>query len=119
MNMLWGTAFAETALAATASSSGDLLSMIIMLVFRGIFWGFVSKAVGKHRTRKNPFVWGFFLGLIGLIVVFASDYRVEESKIEKLEKLMVMKENGSITEDEYNELKRQMINDKTESKLFY
>lgn len=42
-----------------------LLAAIIVAVV----WGFVTKTINENKGYSGGFAWGFFLGLIGLIVV--------------------------------------------------
>ena len=38
--------------------------MIVAVIF-----GFVTKAINNSRGREGGFWWGFFLGIIGIIIV--------------------------------------------------
>jgi uncharacterized membrane protein YeaQ/YmgE (transglycosylase-associated protein family) len=49
---------------------------LIFLIF-GVVWGIVASEVSK-RSGGSPvtgFIWGFVLGLIGLLVVFYKAHR--------------------------------------------
>ena len=41
-----------------------IVALIVALVF-----GFVTMTMGKSKGRSGSFWWGFFLGIIGVIVV--------------------------------------------------
>ena len=42
--------------------------LLLLLIF-AIFWGFVARAIASTRGMEGGFWWGFFLGIIGVIVV--------------------------------------------------
>jgi len=42
--------------------------MVVALAV-GLIFGFVTLSMGKSKGRSNSFWWGFFLGIIGVIVV--------------------------------------------------
>lgn len=46
----------------------ELTGIIIALIY-GVVCGFVSKSINNNRGRDGGFWWGFFLGVIGIIVV--------------------------------------------------
>lgn len=53
-----------------ASAGGAALFLILVLV--GVFWVapiFAANAIGKGKGRSQTWLWGFFLGWIGVIVV--------------------------------------------------
>ena len=41
-----------------------MIALVVALVF-----GFVTKSMGESKGRSGSFWWGFFLGIIGIIVV--------------------------------------------------
>ena len=46
----------------------EFTGIIIALIY-GLVCGFVSKSINNNRGRDGGFWWGFFLGVIGIIVV--------------------------------------------------
>ena len=52
------------------------MESVVFLVF-GVVWGVVASQVAKRSggSEVMGFVWGFFLGLIGLGVVFFQAHR--------------------------------------------
>lgn len=42
---------------------------VIVSVIMGCIWGAVTAAINEHKGYDGGFAWGFFLGLIGVIVV--------------------------------------------------
>ena len=92
-----------------------LIIFIISYTFFGIIWGLVTQSIGKSRGHQNCFWWGFFLGLIGLIVVVCLNPKINNQNnlfdnIDALDKLQRLKENGAITEEEFEENKKILLN---------
>ena len=47
---------------------------IVVFVLHGLFWGFiVSVAADKRGHNESFFIWGFFLGWVGLLIVLAKE----------------------------------------------
>lgn len=91
-----------------------LIIFIISYVFFGIIWGLATQSIGKSRGHQNCFWWGFFLGLIGLIVVVCLNPKTINQNnlfdnIDALDKLQRLKENGAITEEEFEENKKMLL----------
>ena len=92
-----------------------LIIFIISYVFFGIIWGLATQSIGKSRGHQNCFWWGFFLGLIGLIVVVCLNPKTNNQNnlfdnIDALDKLQRLKANGAITEEEFEENKKILLN---------
>ena len=43
----------------------------------GVVCGFISKYIGKQKGYQHNFWWGFFLGVIGIIVTALQPYKEE------------------------------------------
>lgn len=96
-----------------------------IILIGALFWGLMSMLVGRPKDIKG-FWYGFFLGLIGFIIVCCMKDRTQkvnttnivdnrnieksENKYETLEKLHSLKENGVLTEEEFNNEKNRLIN---------
>ena len=92
-----------------------LIIFIISYTLFGIIWGFATQSIGKSKGHQNCFWWGFFLGLIGLIVVVCLNPKTINQNnlfdnIDALDKLQRLKENGAITEEEFEENKKILLN---------
>ena len=87
----------------------------------GIIWGFAAKAVvtnkGYEEEGKKYFWLGFFFSFIPLIVAATKQNRNSTTTInrsvgnayEDLEKIAKLKQQGAITEDEFNKLKADCL----------
>ena len=56
-----------------AASYPQQVSFVFIFVFWGLLWGAVCVIIGqkKNLSAGGSFAWGFFLGLIGVIIVAA------------------------------------------------
>ena len=52
----------------------------IIILIVGVLWGALTNHMGNKKNIPNCFWWGFFLGLIGVIVVAASSQRDRNGK---------------------------------------
>ena len=92
-----------------------LIIFIFSYAFFGIIWGLATQSIGKSRGHQNCFWWGFFLGLIGLIVVLCLNPKTNNQNnlfdnIDVLDKLQRLQENGTITKEEFEENKKVLLN---------
>lgn len=98
----------------------------ILIIITGLcIFGGVCQAIvtskGYNREENYGFVWGFFLGLLGLIVCCAKPAKIiqpriikESVQIEKeiqtqLDEIIYLKQQGYITEDEFNQKRKQIL----------
>ena len=42
--------------------------LVILLIVQVVF-GIITKTINNNRGKEGGFLWGFFLGVIGIIVV--------------------------------------------------
>lgn len=47
----------------------------LFIIILGLIWGALTNYMGNKKNIDNCFWWGFFLGLIGVIVVAAKTPR--------------------------------------------
>jgi hypothetical protein len=64
---------------SSSSAGGSAAGTLIVFAF---FWGlpiFLAKRMGDRKSRRAAWVWAFFLGWIGVLVVWALSDRSERS----------------------------------------
>lgn len=78
-------------------------------------FGAVSKNIAAAKGLQNGFQWGWWLGIIGFIVVCATPSKVQSNtssssdKFDNLEKLQKLKESGAITQEEFEKEKEKLL----------
>ena len=77
-------------------------------------FGAVSKILAASKGISGGFQWGWWLGVIGFIVVCAMPSKKDNVEIksniyEDLEKLMKLKESGAITDTEFEVEKQKLL----------
>ncbi|MDE6035743.1 MAG: hypothetical protein K2G36_07535 [Ruminococcus sp.] len=53
----------------TDSINSILLFASFAVIFSAVIWGFVTRTISKNKGYKGGFWWGFWLNIIGVIVV--------------------------------------------------
>lgn len=96
-----------------------MIAGILVFIFCIGLWigfGFLCDYLGKQKGQKNCFWYGFFLGIIGLIIVLCLKDKSGEisnnsssNKYEDLAKLQELKENETITEVEFEIEKQKLL----------
>lgn len=90
-------------------------------LLQGVLFGCITMYISATKGYHGGFWWGFFLSLIGVLVVgfrpSIKENSTEDSEnkpasnyISELEKLAALKERGIITEDEFNKKKLELLN---------
>lgn len=89
------------------------LTLLLILGVQSCTFGIATFYIGKSRGHQNCFWWGFFLGLIGLIVVLCLNDNTTSSNntdnVEALDKLQKLKESGAISDKEFEESKKKIL----------
>ena len=95
------------------------LFVIIFTVGIRIFFGYICKAISKSRGIPGGFWWGFFLGIIGIIVVAVrpNGNNVENterrdntiSTYDELERIKKLLDSGVITQEEFDTIKQRIL----------
>lgn len=97
---------------------GYIFSFACFYIANGVLFGFITDAISESKGYYNGFWWGFFLGLLGLIVVAVrpnqrkpmQDKSVKAANYtQALERLASMRDQGILTEAEFNEKKHEIL----------
>lgn len=98
-----------------ASITIDSVYFLIVMVY-GLLWAYLSRYIGIKKGIYTGYVWGYFLGIIGFIVVCVLKSEDTEpqkesnsNKYEDLERLQKLKESGTITESEFKIEKAKLL----------
>lgn len=90
--------------------------IIIMISFAiCVIMGCVTERMNRQKGYKNGFAWGFWLNIIGIIVIACRPFNNMKGKIEnstKADEIIKYKgllESGAITQEEYEKLKKQIL----------
>ena len=95
-----------------------IIIAVCVFLAQAFIFGFITRAIARSKGYDGGFWWGFFLGLIGLIVVAVrpSMTKVESdisntaaSYTQALERLASMRDQGILTEAEFNEKKQEIL----------
>lgn len=94
---------------------------IISVCVLNAILGFVTKSISESKGYEDGFWWGFLLGILGIIVVAVRPTLPDESTIiheqsstmanytATLEQLARLKNQGILTEEEYNQKKQKIL----------
>lgn len=94
-----------------------IIAVCVFLV-QGLIFGFITRAIADSKGYDGGFWWGFFLGILGLIVVAVRPTmtKVESdqgntaaSYTQALERLAAMRDQGILTEEEFKEKKQEIL----------
>lgn len=90
-------------------------SSIFIVGLSATIFGAVSKSIAASKGLPNGFQWGWWLGIIGFIVVWAtpsknqSNNETKSNKYDDIEKLQKLKESGAITQEEFEREKEKIL----------
>lgn len=88
------------------------LSMICLPLGGGLIFGYITRKILPHNTKAY---WlGFCLGIIGLIIALCIKPKVNinnnrDNKYEEIQKLAELKQNGILTEAEFETEKSKIL----------
>lgn len=79
----------------------DWFLYLIVCIVVGLICGLIGDAISKNRNMDGGFLWGFFLGVIGIIVVAVrpnDNQKVKASSFNSLEKSQREREQEMLDE---------------------
>lgn len=97
--------------------STESVYFLIVMIY-GLVWAYLSRFIGLKKGIDSGYVWGYFLGIIGFIVVCVLPNENEDDKNENitsgnkyddLEKLQKLRESGAITDKEFEVEKAKLL----------
>lgn len=97
--------------------STESVYFLIVMIY-GLVWAYLSRFIGLKKGIDSGYVWGYFLGIIGFIVVCVLPNENEDDKNENitsgnkyddLEKLQKLRESGAITDKEFEIEKAKLL----------
>ncbi len=89
------------------------LGMIIAPIGIGLICGYITRKI--LPSKRNSYVIGFLLGIIGIIIAICirptnnANNTNSSNRYADLQKLAELKENGIITEEEFNAEKEKIL----------
>ena len=96
----------------------NALKYIAPIILSALIFGFITKHVASTKGYKDGFAWGFFLGIIGLLVVgFRSTIKTEsiltpqqkQPPTNLLNQLKDLHDQGILTDEEYTQKKQNIL----------
>lgn len=106
----------------------QLLSTMVVFLVPAVLCGLISRAISKSRGMDGGFWWGFFLLVIGIIVVAVrpndkssaqvtepikvnrrTDNHSNSAEIETIKKYKELLDCGIITQEEFDEKKKKLL----------
>ena len=90
---------------------------IFGVLLSSIIWGIITQAINKSHGREGGFWWGFWLWVIGVIIVAVrpsenNGVAVQQAAItpyDELEKLAKLRNDGVLSEEEFAKLKANLL----------
>lgn len=91
--------------------------IIICAIVSGFIFGIATNVIGDKKGYDTCFLWGFFLGIIGLIIILLrpnkdtsnNNENLITSEADELAKFKKLLDEGAITEEEYQAKKKQIL----------
>lgn len=99
-----------------------LIKAAAIILFPSIIFGCIASYISYTKGYDSGFAWGFFLGVIGLLVVGFRESKnkpsAEQTKavpsktsdVNSLKELAALYKEGLLTEDEFKKEKEKIIN---------
>ena len=97
---------------------GEYIGSIIEFLVYCIACGLITKYINERKGYINGFAWGAWLGILGIIIVACKpnkkreeyeQYQTDNEKLQMLEQLSKLHNNGIITDAEFEEKKTKLL----------
>ena len=111
--------------AGTVDTSWIWIVVIVGILIYGLFFGVICQLIASSKHRLG-FWWGFFFGIIGVIITACLPplkegddiYRdVRDNKYENLAKITELHEKGALTDEEFESEKQKLLADNSAERL--
>lgn len=104
---------------------GSTESLLVILLVDGFICGCICSAIASSRNMEGGFWWGFFLSVIGIIIVavrpnetiaesaitnISTNTISEHDVINSIKEYKELYDTGVITEEEFSKKKEQLLN---------
>lgn len=96
----------------------SILGFIVLIISCCLVFGFITKHVAATKGYNDGFIWGFLLGLIGLLVVgLRSNVKAENNfetqqnhlPVKLLNQLKDLHDQGILSDEEYTQKKQEIL----------
>ncbi|WP_303804633.1 SHOCT domain-containing protein [Ruminococcus flavefaciens] len=99
----------------------DIIMIVsVIYVIPGCIMGCITDSMNRKKGYNGGFSWGFFLGIIGIIVVACRPFNnantinrtivtQQRSMADEIAKYKQLLDSGAITEEEYEAKKKQIL----------
>ena len=105
---------------AVENGYGFFVVILLAYLITGVIFGTITKYISGTKGYESGFAWGFWLGLIGLLVVGfranLNDSNKHPQKViikvddaEKIEKLAKLHQQGILTDEEFKQKKADIL----------
>lgn len=106
----------------TSAGAYDIAMIYGILLSANLVFGCIASYISHTKGYDSGFAWGFFLGVIGLLVVGFRESKnkpnaeqpkavpSKTSDVNSLKELAVLYKEGMLTEEEFKKEKEKIIN---------
>lgn len=99
---------------------GIVIIIGVIYVIPGCIMGCITDSMNRKKGYNSGFSWGFFLGIIGIIVVACRPFNnantnnrtivtQQRSMADEIAKYKQLLDSGAITQEEYEAKKKQIL----------
>lgn len=85
------------------------IGFLIVALLSSLICGSVSTIIATKRNMDGGFWWGFFLWVIGIVVVALRPIDRIDDKADEIAKYKELLDNGALTQEEFDAKKKQLL----------